>query len=641
MIFVINILPRWTEVLGWTLLHSVWQAALILLLTIFVLRILPLRLSTLRYSIACGSILMIFLSSAATFITLRPGTTEIVSASTSYNIPVSYGPQVSQATESSVSWFSETLTIMLATVDKNMPLILMFWSLGAIVFSMRLISGWWYISRLKSKSEILTDEWNVQLQHLAQKIGIGKFIALAESKRITTPMVIGFFKPLILVPTGMLAGLTPAQVETIFLHELAHIRRHDYIINLVQVVVETFFFFNPFVWIISNIIRREREYCCDDEVISVHGNSITYANALAQLEELKLTRSTFALALAANKNQLFNRIKRIMEKTGQKYSVKDRFVPAVLLIVGLVCASWLTVQNNQNSARENSFAQDTTIKKGSSSKTTIITFDENGDAHEQIFEQTDGDDTDAFAWATAPVAAFPAHPSFPAFPPMPVAPSFPVFPAMPADVWRGGIFSDTIPGAGFRQQNWEEFSEEFEKEFSEKFSDFYKNHEEDFDKMMKEMEEKFKSDFEHQGFRELESLNHLNLGSLAQLESLKALEHLNLAELDMEHAQTMAKLAEVSALQVGPDLEALTSQLAGLQGELDAMDGQMKNFEKDLQKMLISDGYLKQGDEIKNIKWDDDSIEVNGKKIKASDHDRYQKIHNKYFKGNLFLNRVE
>ena len=633
----------WTETLGWTLLNSVWQAALVTLLVILILRILPQRFSRTRYAIACVGILVIFISSVSTFMVIQ-GNEEHVSDDRSYIFVSTVQTTSSASIEYPGSWLKQTLTTAVSAIDNNMSLILLAWSFGALCFSLRLISGWWYISSLRSNATILSDDWTQTLQTLANGLGVKKIIRLAESSRITTPMVIGFIKPIVLVPAGMLAGLTTSQIETIFLHELAHIRRHDYIINLLQVFVETIFFFNPFVWILSNIVRREREYCCDDEVVNVHGSSLEYAKALAQLEEWKLTRSTFGLALAANKNQLLHRIKRIMEKTGEKYSAKDRFIPAVLLIVGLVCASWLTVQKNQHSSNEENYGddkvaleQDTTIKKGKSSRTTFITIDENGKAHEQIFEEIDGD-TDVAFWVPAPATPFPDF----AIPPMPAVPAFPSvapFPAVPADVWNFNIAPsiDTIPGAWFKHgRDWEKFSEEFEKKFSEEFSEFYKSHEKDFDKMMKEMEEKFKEDFENGNLHGLQMLEATRLHELAELD---AIQHLDMDELRLAQEEALASLEHLSEIPAITTLDKLSAELASVQGNLHLLDGRMSEFNNGLKKMLVEDGYLKKDEELKSLNWEDHEIQVNGKKVKEQHRKKYQEHHDKYW--NFVPNRVE
>jgi bla regulator protein blaR1 len=653
MIFATEILPRWTETLGWTLLNSVWQGAIAVVLVIFFLRILPLRFSKVRYAIACAGLALLFLANVATFVILQTER-KIESAEVSYFFTTTSATQATAEVENSRSWVMNSLTSALQLIDSNMSLILIAWSFGSLAFSLRLAGGWWFISKLRSGSTKLDNHWHEELQSLAKKLGINKVVQLAESTRVTTPMVLGFFKPLILIPSGMLSGLTTAEIETIFLHELAHIRRHDYIINIAQAFIETIFFFNPFVWIISNIVRREREYCCDDEVISIHGSSLTYAHALAQLEEWKLTKSTFALALAANKNQLLNRIKRIMEKTGQKYSVKDRFIPAALLIVGLVCASWLTVQKKQDSSsQENStFSQDTTGKK-KTSRTTIIRFDENGEAHEQIFEEFDGDEA-MIAWPAdfevPPIPAmpdFPSMPAMPAFPSVVAVPSVPAFPGVhsfptpPPGAWRiSPGFNDTIPRAWLNHgTNWEDFSKEFEKKFSEEFSDFYKNHAKDFEKMMKEMELKFKQDFEN-GDLHGQLMEVQRLQELAHLDAFASEDHMRLTELQMAEIEELASLSELHA-PMAADLVKMSVDLATLSGNINVLHGQAEVFEKELKEMLVKDGYLKKDEKISNISWSDDKIEVNGKKIKDSDARRYHEKHDQLFKERFHINRIE
>jgi beta-lactamase regulating signal transducer with metallopeptidase domain len=186
---------------------------------------------------------------------------------------------------------------------------------------MRLFGGWLKVQRLRASAIPVEEQWNERLRILARKLKVNQLVLLAESAMTEAPVVIGYFKPMILIPLGMLGGLSTEQLESIITHELIHIRRRDYLVNLLQSVLEILFFFNPFVWVISGIIRREREHCCDDAVIALHGNPLAYAHALTALEEAKLSRAGIALSLAEDKNQLLNRIKRIMEKSVRTYSL--------------------------------------------------------------------------------------------------------------------------------------------------------------------------------------------------------------------------------------------------------------------------------------------------------------------------------
>jgi hypothetical protein len=267
-----------------------------------------------------------------------------------------------------------------------------------------LFGGWLTIKRLKASAIAVDDQWNERLLYLAKKIGIREIVVLAESAITEAPVVVGYFRPMILIPIGMFSGLSTEQLESIFVHELIHIRRRDYLVNLLQSLLEAVYFFNPFVWIISGIIRREREHCCDDAVIALHGNPLAYAHALTALEEVKLTRTGFALSLAENKNQLLNRIKRIMEKSVRSYSGRERIIPAILLITGLICASWLTIQRKESEryqikhpdvVKVEPVSADTTIRiemSGRYYKKTVTTVDKDGKPHEEVTEGYDGDE---------------------------------------------------------------------------------------------------------------------------------------------------------------------------------------------------------------------------------------------------------
>ena len=133
---------------------------------------------------------------------------------------------------------------------------------------------------------------------------------LLESTRVDVPTVIGWLTPVVLLPASALAGLTPQQIEAILAHELAHIRRHDYLVNLLQTLVETLLFYHPAVWWLSRRIRVERENCCDDLAVSLCGDPVAYAAALADLEELRSSNRT--LALAATGGSLLQRVRRLL-----------------------------------------------------------------------------------------------------------------------------------------------------------------------------------------------------------------------------------------------------------------------------------------------------------------------------------------
>src|SRR5580693_5112634 len=130
------------------------------------------------------------------------------------------------------------------------------------------------------------------------------------SALVQAPVVVGWLKPVVLVPVGALAGLPPEQIEALLAHELAHIRRHDYLVNILQSIAEALLFYHPAVWWISNHIRNERELCCDDVAVAISGDAFIYARALVDLEQYRPAHLN--PALAANGGSLRERIGRLL-----------------------------------------------------------------------------------------------------------------------------------------------------------------------------------------------------------------------------------------------------------------------------------------------------------------------------------------
>lgn len=653
MIFASEYFPDWTGMLGWALLHSLWQALLVVAVVVLILRFIPSTRSQFRYGITCAGMITVVALNIATLVYL-------LNSDHSFAWRSEIFFNTSNVIDVSPSSVPLNLTVMdhaFSFIDSHMSFIILCWVTGTLLFSMRMISGWWYISIIKSEAIVLNDQWHTRLQDIALNLGINRIISLAQSSRIHAPIVTGWLKPVILIPAGMFSGLTTEQIETIFIHELAHIRRHDYFINLIQSFIEALYFFNPFVWMISNIIRREREYCCDDTVVATHGSALAYAHALAQLEEARLSKSTFALSLAENKNQLLNRIKRIMEKSVKNYSGRERMLPAVLLVIGLICASWLTVNDEsaviqQQDANEEMIASDTIDKKkGKSatySKTIITTYDENGEPQQQITENFEGDDE---LRSIMPDLAFdfhmpqfPVKPSFPKPLAIPGAPGIPDFDVMIPHFPDLHFDIDSIPLKHFRhgsEKDWEEFSKAFEEKFSEQFGEFYNSHEKDFEKMMKELEETFSESFNEEALEELR--NHewefaARARSLAEMERSQQEVFRDATEQARKAAEQARKHVEQLNKEAFEKQEYVRmfqqDQLMAMEERLKATEAKMELFKKELKELLVEDGYIGENDEIKNINWDDDGeIEVNGKKIKNSDRKKYNALHRKYFAG--------
>jgi len=186
-----------------------------------------------------------------------------------------------------------------------------FWLAGVLALSLYRLGSWMAARRLRRAGICAAPpEWVARVADLARQLGVSRPVLLLESCLAEVPMVIGYVRPAILTPLGMLAGMAPAQVEAILLHELAHIRRADYLFNLVQSAIEGLLFYHPAVWWVSGLVRAEREHCCDDVAVAGNGDAHAYALALATLEQNRWGAP--AAGLAATGGNLANRIRRLL-----------------------------------------------------------------------------------------------------------------------------------------------------------------------------------------------------------------------------------------------------------------------------------------------------------------------------------------
>src|SRR6478736_8281475 len=371
----------WTSALSMTLLHSLWQGLAFMVAAVVIIKAFAIRSASVKYVIKTGAFFLLFASVIVTFFILSQPAKEILSAPSLSSITIKNSISNTEG--------SSYLKVFTHFLQSNQQWIVLGWLTGTFIFSLRFIAGIIYLKYLCTRALPAEETWNRTLKNLSSQLGIDRVIQLCESIQVQTPIVTGYLKPVILMPIGLMAGLTTQQVEVILIHELEHIRRHDYLVNFLQSLGETIFFFNPFVWILSAWIRNERENCCDDAVLREGYDPKLYATTLYELEASRLQNTRLALALTGNKNQLLNRIKRIMEHSAKNQKGKEKFIPVVLLVLGLVFASWLSINPKEiKQAEEKNEIADTTVtpKTMGYSRKSIITFDENGKPHEEVVE---------------------------------------------------------------------------------------------------------------------------------------------------------------------------------------------------------------------------------------------------------------
>jgi bla regulator protein blaR1 len=286
-------------VIGRTLIHSLWEASVAGIILALVLR--ATRSSSLRYAAACVTLGAIVAGLIATFVVCIPP------SASGRRFDVVRFPVVSQPdAKGEVS--PESMNI---TLQKALPWITLLWIIGAVVFNLRLIGGWFAERRLRRHGVCAAAvSWQSRLDAIRVQMGVSRIVTLMESSLTIVPMVVGHIRPAVLFPVGLLTGLPSEQVELILMHELAHIRRHDYLVNTIQTFIEGLLFYHPAMWWLSKIIRAEREHGCDDMVVAAGHSAETYARALMSLET---SRSSIAeSAIAATGGSLMKRVRRLL-----------------------------------------------------------------------------------------------------------------------------------------------------------------------------------------------------------------------------------------------------------------------------------------------------------------------------------------
>jgi beta-lactamase regulating signal transducer with metallopeptidase domain len=334
-----------TRAFSWTLIHSLWQglaAAIIAGLIIFCTKR---STAGLRYNLLSGVFLLFIAAAFFTFFTKYysyndAGVTAQASGQVKEVATVTSATST-QATQPFYKSFTDTFGFYF---EQNAPLVVLVWFMVFIVQCLKLFSGFYYIQGLRRRGlSAPPEEWKEKLETLCSKLGIRQTVQFMQSQMVQMPVVLGYLKPIILVPIGMLNNLPAEQVETILLHELGHIRRRDYLINLLQSFAETVFFFNPAIKWISGIIREEREACCDDIVVDFTSNKTTYLQALVNFNDQTNTNNSYAMALGGRQTSLLNRVKRMLTYENNKLNIMEK----VILVSGLVLFTAFSMVNTK------------------------------------------------------------------------------------------------------------------------------------------------------------------------------------------------------------------------------------------------------------------------------------------------------
>ena len=312
------------EAIGLALLHLLWQGALVAGVLAAALHLIDRKNAAMRYAMSCFALASLLAFGIGTAVRIyEPSGNSIANVGT---VAAGFPDTVAE------NPITPTTIPILELLRLYAPQIVFAWLIGVALLSIRLGFTWFRARRLITAEAVPASEsWQHVVGRLSASLRLTRPVRLLESAAVEVPSVIGWLRPVILIPVSSLSGLTPEQLEMILAHELAHIRRHDFLVNLVQSIAETLLFYHPAAWWISRQIRLERENCCDDLAVAVCGNALHYARALTTLEEL---RRAPASAVAANGGSLFARIRRLVTRTEEGRLVNGW--TAIAAAIGLV-----------------------------------------------------------------------------------------------------------------------------------------------------------------------------------------------------------------------------------------------------------------------------------------------------------------
>jgi beta-lactamase regulating signal transducer with metallopeptidase domain len=340
---------------GWALLHSLWQGALVAVAYACFAALAPGRAANVRYAGGVAALLLLLVLPVLTAgLSMRSprglfaresvqpegawsdSSGAFARASRAGKEPAAHVPNgTASATSPQAStlrgWAEERLNVLL-------PWLVCAWLSGVLLLASRMVGAWLLVLRLKRSAVPVPDSFEELLARVSGRLHVQRAVRLCRSALVEVPTVVGHLRPIILIPAGALLGLTPQQLEAVLAHELAHVRRYDYAVNLLQTAVETLLFYHPAAWWLSGRVRAEREHACDDAAVEATGDALSYARALAALEQLRGADSPpAALALAANGGSLMQRIQRLVNADTRTYS--RRPFAAAALVFALLCGA--------------------------------------------------------------------------------------------------------------------------------------------------------------------------------------------------------------------------------------------------------------------------------------------------------------
>ena len=604
--------------IGWTLINSLWQGLIIGLVLAILLLVFSKSSPRVRELLAFGALAIIFTASTLTFEEYFEKNETTIDKSEYVTLPIhTESNSIKVNIPNNVTNESITIEnykqIFINFFRNNLSVITSIWFIGVLFFLFKLIGGYIYTQRLKNYKTFECDEYVIEtVNELKSYLNINRNVKIYESAVAKVPIVIGYFKPVILFPLGLLSGLPQNQIEAILLHELAHIRRADYLINLFQSFAEVILFYHPVVWWISSIIREERENACDDISNEMSNNNVDLAKALLNINTFN-SENKIAMASISNKNQLSRRVKRMVGLNKQNKS--QRIGSSILLVIAFIsftafaCSSGYDTVDDFHEHRHSDYDYH---KSG-------FSFNEDGDRYKVKFKGNNiyklyinGDRIDEDEFYKYEDLVYDKRDELEdAMDDLEVELS-------DLDVNLSELKHDLKEMHVFRNKEFKRQARELRRNLKEKVrrnSHFNRKH------LKREMRELK---------RNLRDLDDFNFNFNFDSEEFSA----SMEKLGDELSNISVQIDDIDIPEINIDFDDLKHDLDNMKidinldmRELKKELKKIKRFVKEFKSELVNDGILYDRDEDMDLEFENDSFYVNGDKIPNNLQDKYKEIY--------------
>lgn len=345
----------WAYAFAWSIVDSLWQFLLIGILLKLILWLFSHQSSDWRYHISTGALLLcvgLWFTNMAGYLLAYQVNSKTVAVAIENNTTtnnkktafehsnvnhLARQTPIDQKRQTNLTKKDNLKIAATEWVSKHKTILTFGWLMGVLILFAKMLGSWWYLRTLRSsKISVLSEQQLLQFRQLQKQLKINAKVQFYLSQLVSEPITFGFLKPIILLPIGLINQLTDSEVEAILLHELAHIKRNDFMVNMLQNCIEITLFYHPVIWWISGQIRDIREECCDDMAVAALQNKTTYASALVQVQRYSLTfKINLVMTATGKKGQLTKRVHRLFAaNTDKKRTVFSFPLMVIFLFVG-------------------------------------------------------------------------------------------------------------------------------------------------------------------------------------------------------------------------------------------------------------------------------------------------------------------